>query len=138
MSSSLYSHVSRRVTDAELAWTGSADGFSVAPVPEDEYLRRLGAVIRETRKLRRMSQDELGAKVGRDNNTISRWERGATSLSAYDLSQLWVALEIPAEWLLEPTDSISEMGRRIAQLRRAAAEAARDDEGEGPAPPADA
>jgi transcriptional regulator with XRE-family HTH domain len=127
MSSSLFLHVSKRLSDAGLAWTDSDAASSVAFVPEDDYLRRLGAVIKSVRKMRDWSQEELGEKVGRDKNSISRWERGATSLAAYDLVQLWAALEIPAEWLLEPTDSISELDRRVAQLRRAAEEAARHD-----------
>lgn len=133
MSSSLFVHVSNRLGATGLAWTGSDDGSSFGLVAEDDYLSRLGAVIQAVRKARRWSQAELGERVGRDANSISRWERGATSLSAYDLVQLWQVLEIDAEWLLQPTDSISELERRAAQLRRAAVEAARDDQAEAQA-----
>jgi transcriptional regulator with XRE-family HTH domain len=127
MSSTLFVHVSNRLRDAGLAWTDSDGASSVPFVPEDDYLRRLGAVIRAARKARGWGQEELADRVGRDKNSISRWERGATSLSAYNLVQLWEALEIPADWLIEPTDSLSELDRRVAQLRRAAEEAARAD-----------
>jgi len=135
MSSTLFAHVSTQVAAAGLAWTDSDGASSVLRVPEDDYLRRLGAVVREARKLRGWSQEDLGERVNRDKNSISRWERGATSLSAYDLVQLWQALEVPADWLLDPTDSISEIDRRIAHLRRAAAEAARADEVDASGPP---
>lgn len=130
MSSSLFLHVTDRLVDAGLAWTGTDDASSVGRVSEDDYLRRLGAVIQAVRKARRWSQAELGERIGRDANSISRWERGATSLSAFDLVQLWQVLEVPAEWLVEPTDSISELERRAAVLRRAAVEAAAGDEEE--------
>lgn len=135
MSSSLFQHVSTRLVDARLSWTDRDAGLSVPFVAEDDYLRRLGAVIRAARKVRRINQETLGERVGRDVNTISRWERGATSLSAYDLARLWEALDVPAEWFLSPTDSISELEQRAALLRRAAVEAARDAEGEEPALP---
>ena len=67
---------------------------------EDVYLMRLGTSVRLIRKrLLRLSQDVLGQRIGRDKNTISRWENGKTSLSAYDLAQLWRALDVPGEWL---------------------------------------
>lgn len=127
MSSSLFAHVRSRIDPLGLAWTDTSEPSSVPRVAEDDYLSRLGAAIQSARKALKLSQAELGERVGRDANSISRWERGATSLSAYDLVQLWRALDVDAEWLLEPTDSISELERRAAQLRRAALEAARDD-----------
>lgn len=125
MSSSLFVHVSNRLRAADLAWTGSDAASSVGRMAEDDYLRRLGAVVRAARRARGWGQEELAERLGRDKNSISRWERGATSLSAYNLVQLWEALEIPAAWLLEPTDSISELDRRVEELRRVAAEGAR-------------
>lgn len=127
MSSSLFGHVRTRLDAAGLAWTGIPDAFSVPAVAEDDYLRRLGAVIQASRKALGWSQAELGDKVGRDANSISRWERGATSLSAYDLVRLWEVLGVDAEWLLSPTDSITELDRRVAHLRRLAVAAAKRD-----------
>lgn len=130
-----------RAPATRLVWSRSAVVPTVPDVPdtsseEDAYLVRLGATIRRVRKqLLHLNQDQLGERIGRDKNTVSRWENGKTSLSAYNLIQLWQALEVPAEWLLDPTDSVTELDRRIAQLRRAAAEAARDDEADGPDQP---
>lgn len=93
---------------------------------EDAYLMRLGASIRLIRKrFLRLSQDGLGQRVGRDKNTISRWENGRTALSAFDLVQLWRALDVPCDWVLDPTDSISDLEARVSQLLRVASEAAR-------------
>lgn len=96
-----------------------------SPPSEDEYLLKLGATLKHVRrKLLKVNQPEVARRVGREKNTISRWENGRTSLSAFNLAQLWTALEIPAEWLLDPTDSVTELDRRIALLRRVASEAA--------------
>ena len=85
---------------------------------EDAYLRRLGQMIKLIRKrLRLGDQAAFGELVGRDKTTISRWENGKTSLSAYDLSLLQRALDVPADWLLDPTDSLGELDERIEQLR---------------------
>lgn len=110
---------------------------------EDAYLRRLGVMVQLIRKrLLGVNQTELGEAVHRDKTTISRWENGHTSLSAHDLSQLWAALDVPAEWVLDPTDSIDELDRRVVQLEHrqrllAAEEAALAEEG-APGPSTDA
>lgn len=99
---------------------------------EDAFLTRLGASVRLIRKrYLHLSQDGLGQRVGRDKNTISRWENGRTALSAFDLVQLWRALDVPCDWVLDPTDSISDLEARVLLLQRAATEAARA-EVEGP------
>lgn len=114
-------------------WSGRTAVLTVLPVlptePDDDaYLVRLGRTVQRIRKrLLKVNQGELARRVGVDLNTISRWESGRTSLSAYNLTRLWRGLDCPAEWLMEPTDSMTELDRRIEQLRRGAAEAARAD-----------
>lgn len=116
----------------ELVWSGSPVVDSVPFVPEisdqDAYLLRLGKTVQRVRKrMLGITGEELAAEVGVEKNTISRWENGKTSLSAHDLVRLWKALNVPAEWILDPTDSVTEIDRRTAQLRRAAEVAARAD-----------
>lgn len=125
-----------------LMWPPFPAGPNVRRVPEeatseeDAYLLRLGNTIQRVRKKwTRVSQEALGDRVNRDKNTISRWENGKTSLSAYDLARLTAALDCPCEWLVDPPDSITDLEMRIARLRRAAEEAARADAGEGTVPP---
>jgi len=114
-----------------LLWSASAAALTLLPVPgtesdEDVYLNKLGRTIQRIRKrLLGINQSALGERVGVDLNTISRWENGRTSLSAYDLTRLWHGLgKPPAEWLTDPTDSMTELDRRIALLRAKAAAAA--------------
>src|SRR5690348_1813567 len=83
----------------------SLPSLPVVGPDEDAYLLRLGRTIARVRKhYAGLGQQELADRIGVAMNTISRWENGATSLSAYDLSRLWQALNCPAEWLLNPED----------------------------------
>jgi transcriptional regulator with XRE-family HTH domain len=131
-----------------MGWSGRIAVGTVLPVPgsaEDEnaYLRRLGRTIECLRKAREWTQEQFAERLGRDKNTVSRWENGKTSISAYDLVLLANTLgasvdeSLPPEWLMEPTDSVTELDVRTAQLRRAAAEAARRDAEDGHGPPGD-
>lgn len=123
-------------------WYGRAAVLTVLPVPgtesdEDAYLNKLGRTVQRIRKrLLEINQAELGERVGVDLNTISRWENGKTSLSAYDLTRLWKGLKVPAEWLMDPTDSMTELDRRIAALRAIAAAAAQAETEADDGPPA--
>lgn len=94
---------------------------------EDAWLLKLGKTLSYIRrKVRHLTQEELAERMSiGDANTISRWENGKTSLSAHNLSRLWLALDCPPDWLLDPTDSVTELDRRAAKLRRLASEAAR-------------
>jgi transcriptional regulator with XRE-family HTH domain len=47
-----------------------------------------GLLIREARLLAGLSQDELGARVGKDRAQIARWERGAVQPSFETLREL--------------------------------------------------
>lgn len=136
--SSLYDYVTERLTPRGAQSTPLTPVSTVHRVTEDEYLRRLGVAIQRCRKFRKLSQEELGKLVGVPPNTISRWENGVSSLSAFNLATIREKLEVPAEWLLVPTDSISEIERRLADLRRDAVEAARLDVADEQARPAGA
>jgi transcriptional regulator with XRE-family HTH domain len=50
-----------------------------------------GMLIREARLLARRTQDELGARVGKDRAQIARWERGAVEPSFETLRELVAA-----------------------------------------------
>lgn len=119
-----------------VVWSGRSAAGTVLPMPgsaEDEnaYLRRLGRTIEGLRNARGWTQEQLAERLARDKNTVSRWENGRTSISAYDLVLLantlgaQVAGGLPPEWLVEPTDSVTELDLRIERLRQAAAAAAR-------------
>ena len=64
--------------------------------------------IREWRKHRSLTCEELGELVGKSNDTISRWERGARNLNVSDLEVLGKALVCTPYDLLfrDPSDSV--------------------------------
>lgn len=47
--------------------------------------RAIGEGIRQRRRELRISQADLGERVGRDHKTIHRWETAATNMSLTDL-----------------------------------------------------
>jgi transcriptional regulator with XRE-family HTH domain len=110
-------------------WHGARAVSNVPDVPplpdEDSYLRLVGRSIEAFRKAKGLTQQELGTLCTVDKNTISRWENGKTSLSAYNLHLLTEHLSVDGDWLLRPADSITEVDARAAIVRRAAQEAAR-------------
>ncbi|SDG46248.1 Helix-turn-helix [Selenomonas sp. WCT3] len=55
----------------------------------------IGQYIRARRKEVKMSQVELGGKVGKSSQVISKWERGYTqNVSVDDLAKIAQALEV--------------------------------------------
>jgi transcriptional regulator with XRE-family HTH domain len=102
-----------------------------------EFRAALGRTLAMVRKRLTpyRSQQAMADALGVDRETYGRWERGVKEPRVYDLARIWSAFDVPADWLLDPTDSLKELDRRIAMLRhermlRAALEAAHD-EGEG-------
>jgi transcriptional regulator with XRE-family HTH domain len=117
---------------------------TVFDVPGDEearraYRRRLGVNLERIRTtLTRYTQETIADELGVDTETYARWERGSREPKAYDLHRIADVYGVPPEWLVEPTDSLTEIDRRLAALRQVAAEAAAREAGEGPAQPGDA
>lgn len=56
--------------------------------------RAIGARMREERRAARLTQIQLGEKIGRDNKTISRWENGLSVPTVDDLILIAHALSI--------------------------------------------
>lgn len=109
----------------------AVDTFVDVPSDEEErraYRRRLGANLGRIRsQLTDFTQETIADALGMDAETYGRWERGTREPKAFDLHRLADKFGVPADWLLDPTDSFTELDRRIAQLRRAAVEAAQAD-----------
>jgi transcriptional regulator with XRE-family HTH domain len=107
----------------------------------EAFRRRLGWTLGAIRRrLTPYSQQSIADVLGVDTETLGRWERGLREPKVSELVQLWRRYDVPAEWLLDPTDSITELDRRIGdlrarRLREAAAGAAQVVVGEGTAPP---
>lgn len=88
------------------------------------YRRRLGQNIAAFRTAFGEKQQELADYLGLEVETVGRWERGSREPKAYELHRIAERYGLDADWLLNPTDSLSERDARAASLRRVAAEAA--------------
>lgn len=62
--------------------------------------REMGDRIRIRRTRLRLSQADLGERVGRDHKTIHRWETATTAMSVTDLLLVAHALDTPAAELV--------------------------------------
>jgi transcriptional regulator with XRE-family HTH domain len=67
------------------------------PLPDWVPRRRaqIGLQIRAARRAAKLSQMQLGERVGRDHKTIHRWEAGATPPNLTDLLLVADALDTP-------------------------------------------
>jgi transcriptional regulator with XRE-family HTH domain len=68
--------------------------------PPDTPLQRFGATLRQYRKQRRLSQQDLAVRTGIRRAYISQIETGLRNISVLTLLRMTHALHIPAAWLL--------------------------------------
>jgi len=62
------------------------------PRDEREFYRRLGGVVRELRRSRHLTQDQLAERLGLQRTSVTNMEQGAQGVSAYSLVRLAEAL----------------------------------------------
>ena len=86
-----------------------------------------GTLIREARLRAGLTQDELGARVGKDRAQIARWERGAVEPSFETLRDLIRACGFELAVAIVPggneaaTDELLEEKDRLSPQERVAA-----------------
>ena len=81
----------------------------------DEDIRsRFGCRLRELRKEKRLSQEQLAGQAGIDRTYVSSCERGARNISLVNIGKLAAALGVETSELLLPAEECSaehETGR---------------------------
>lgn len=78
-------------------------GTTVAGVLDDVTFRaRLGRALARARRLRGLTQKQLGARIGRSEAAVSRWEHGKAPPDAFDVHRLCVVLKAPPELFIDP------------------------------------
>ena len=67
------------------------------PLPDWVPRRRhqIGLQLRDARRAKKLSQLQLGERIGRDHKTISRWENALTAPDLNDLLLIADALNVP-------------------------------------------
>lgn len=121
----------------EARWSGGYARPTVMPVAGSDadraaYRKRLGYTLAKCREVAGLTQEAAAPRLGVNVQTLSRWETGAHECKAYDLAQMWRLYGAPSEWLLDPSDSITEWEVRLGQrasrgLRRGLARGLRDE-----------
>ena len=89
---------------------------------DKSLLRDLGRRLREARLRRNLSQQQLAERAGLNRNTISEYERGA-STSTLTLVQVLRALELLDElaaFIPDPGPSPLELAKRAGRVRQRA------------------
>lgn len=66
---------------------------------------KFGVILREIRRLKGLTQEELAQKAGRSVDAVSQWERAVNWPSFDTLIRLSVALEIPVRTFFEQTEA---------------------------------
>ena len=64
-----------------------------------------GMLIKEMRKEKGLSQEELGELIGGEGNLVSRWERGASSPSSYYMQKLSEVFDKPVDYFIKTEDT---------------------------------
>lgn len=64
-------------------------------------LQKVGKFIAERRKLKKLTQDKLGEKIGVNGKTISKWERGVNAPDISVLNKLSEILDVNVSELLD-------------------------------------
>lgn len=64
-----------------------------------------GEILRDARKAQRLSQTQLGSRIGAHVTSVSDWERGANSPSGRHVAALSRELGVPAEQFYDGTEA---------------------------------
>ena len=65
---------------------------------------QLGARIKELRKAKNITQEQLAARIGVSSRTIKHWEHGTRTPNAVSLLGLSRCFHVSVDWLLGRTD----------------------------------
>ena len=63
-----------------------------------------GLILRELRREKGLSQEELGDLVGTDGNIVSRWERGASNPNLHYMQKLSEVFDKPVDYFIKTED----------------------------------
>lgn len=74
-------------------------------VPEHAFAERLGTALKAALLYRDMTTEQVAAAAGVSVESVRRWVRGDTNISAEDAARLAEVLDLPAELILRPPTS---------------------------------
>lgn len=104
----------------DLRWSGENAPSNVVPMPGTSaaravFRKQLGYTLARCRELKGLTQEAAASELRVNTQTLSRWETGTHECKPYDLHRLAKLYDAPPEWLIYPSDSLTEWEIRIAQ-----------------------
>lgn len=82
----------------------------------EDYLTRLGVVLREARKAADLTQEVVADKLDVSTAAIGRWENGANAMKAYDLVRLVRLYGCDPDLVVKPPTSVLRIRRRLGPV----------------------
>lgn len=77
---------------------------------EQTFAQTLGAAVKARRIRAGMLQSELAQRLGKSQQSVSKWESGATLPGTEDIARIANILDVPVDYLLK--ESMQEVRRR--------------------------
>lgn len=81
---------------------------------EREFNKRLGYVLKQTRKAKKVYQPQIARKLNVTKMTVSYWESGKNSMSAEQLKRYCDALGVPVQYVLDQVEVEDEEYARLS------------------------
>lgn len=75
---------------------------------ENKFNKRLGYVLKQTRRAKKVYQPQIAKKLNVSKMTVSYWESGKNSMSAEQLKRYCEALGVSVQYVLDQTDDKTE------------------------------
>lgn len=74
---------------------------------ENEFNKRLGYVLKKTRRAKKVYQPQIAEKMNVSKMTVSYWESGTNTMSAEQLKKYCEILGVSVQEVLDQTDEDS-------------------------------
>jgi transcriptional regulator with XRE-family HTH domain len=102
--------------------TAAAISSAMTRLPYGETPSDVSTRLRQVRKEKRLTLEEVAARIGTTRQTVQRWEVDGRALTVKRLHDLAHALEVPVRYLLPGDDGLTEDEREmVAWMRQASA-----------------
>lgn len=70
---------------------------------EQDFNKRLGYVLKQTRRAKKMKQPQIAEQLNVTKVTVSRWESGQRAMSAKNLKEYCAILDVPVQYIIDKT-----------------------------------
>jgi transcriptional regulator with XRE-family HTH domain len=83
---------------------------------DTDYDKRLGQRLKALREIHRMTQADVGARIGFSHQQIQKYESGQSHVRANLIQQFATLFQVSAAQLIEDSDILADQNRPYASL----------------------